>query len=255
MSMSVSYTNFCGEIVHEDRANAERFYVLDTLGNTVELLDASSTVSDIWNYWPFGEIRARSGITTTPFSFVGTLGYYLDTFTNRLYVRARYLRQSISRWQSVDPLWPEQPPYLYASNRPTFRADPSGMDDCDTMMSHCDAKVSSALQICAAILALAGAVCVTLCVLACGASVNPLLCRFCVFECILTVLLALLICYAIFKCHDQCFYQWCKCRGYSGQSYCPIVYARPPSKGGHGCDADCQFCSPIIGYPSSSCCS
>ena len=62
------------------------------LGNTVALLDNTLTVTDSWEYWPYGE--TRSGSSATPFTFVGTLGYFKDTST-RTYVRARHYRQSI----------------------------------------------------------------------------------------------------------------------------------------------------------------
>ena len=90
------------------------------------LLSPTGTVTDTYTYWPYGEIQNHTGSSTTPFTFVGTLGYYLDLLGSLIYVRARHLRQALARWQTVDPLWPWQWPYLYTADRPTSHVDPAG---------------------------------------------------------------------------------------------------------------------------------
>ena len=127
MAMSVRYTNFGGELVAEDRGGVTSFYVPDNLGSTVALKNTSGTTTDSFTYWPYGEIRTRTGSTATPFTFVGNLGYY-QVSTSRYYVRARDLRADQARWQTVDPLWPQESAYGYARSSPTRFIDPSGQD-------------------------------------------------------------------------------------------------------------------------------
>ena len=91
------------------------------------LLSTSGAVTDTFTYWPYGEIVSHVGSSTTPFTFGGTIGYYMDVLGSQIYVRARYLRQALSRWQTRDPLWPRQLPYNYADAAPVVRADPTGL--------------------------------------------------------------------------------------------------------------------------------
>jgi RHS repeat-associated protein len=127
MAMRVVYTTINGQIVHENRAGTEAFYAPDTLGSTAMLLSAGGSVTDTYTYWPYGEIQSHVGSSITPFTFCGTLGYYLDVLGSQIYVRARYLRQALARWQTVDALWPGMKPFVYANSAPTLFIDPTGM--------------------------------------------------------------------------------------------------------------------------------
>jgi RHS repeat-associated protein len=129
MAMSVGYTNFGGELVAEDRGGVTSYYVPDNLGSTVSLLDSTGSISDTFTYWPYGEIRTRTGSTATLFTYVGGLGYYRVSST-RFYVQARDLRVDQARWATVDPLWPWQKAYGYVDNQPTDNIDPSGLCNC-----------------------------------------------------------------------------------------------------------------------------
>ena len=126
MAMTATYTNFAGSLVHESRGGAERFYSPDPLGSTSALLDASGVVTDTVSYWPYGEVRSRTGSSPTKFLFVGTLGYFADALT-RLYVRARHYLATTARWMTVDPLWPEESAYGYCFARPVTCTDKSGL--------------------------------------------------------------------------------------------------------------------------------
>lgn len=126
MAAQVIYTNFGGQIVHEDRGGTERDYMPDTLGSTIALLDSDSNQTDTWEYWPYGEVESRTGANVTPFSFVGTLGYFNDLVARLTYVRARHYQSLLGQWTSVDTLWPREPSYLYAYSNPVSIVDPSG---------------------------------------------------------------------------------------------------------------------------------
>ena len=127
MAMSVVYTTINGQIVHENRGGVEAFYTPDTLGSTVALLSTTGSVTDTYTYQPYGEIVSHVGSSVTPFTFVGTFGYYLDILGSQIYVRARYLRQALTRWQTVDLLWPQARPYAYCDASPTNCVDPLGL--------------------------------------------------------------------------------------------------------------------------------
>ncbi len=133
MAMSVVYTTFDGEIVHENRGGVASFYAPDTMGSTVALLNSAGVVTDTYSYWPYGEIQSHVGSSQTPFGFLGTIGYYLDVIGSFLYVRARYLRQALARWQTVDRLWPRQAAYQYVRSAPTSHRDPSGRAPCPSV--------------------------------------------------------------------------------------------------------------------------
>ena len=73
VAMKVRYTTIGGEIISEVRNGVRRDYVLDSWGSTVAPLDDTRSVTDSWEYWPYGEVR--SGSSVTPFQYVGTFSY------------------------------------------------------------------------------------------------------------------------------------------------------------------------------------
>src|SRR5580658_1420881 len=97
MAMSVTYSTLNGHVVFENRGGVPRTYMRDPLGNTIGLLDMSGNQTDSWTYWPYGEVQNHSGPSTTPLTFLGTLGYFVDLL-NQIYVRARVLRVDLTRW-------------------------------------------------------------------------------------------------------------------------------------------------------------
>ena len=126
MALSVVYATVNGELVEETREGVTTTYVSDTLGSVIQTRNAAGTQTSSTAYWPFGEVRTSTGTNPSPWGFCGTWGYFRDAL-NRLYVRARILRLDLSRWLTVDPLWPREKPYSYANQRSTDTVDPSGM--------------------------------------------------------------------------------------------------------------------------------
>jgi len=126
MAMSVVYSNFCGRVVSETRGGVESDYVSDPLGSTIGLMNSAGTMTDRWEYWPFGEVVSRSGSNPTPLTFLGVIGYFNDVLSKLFYVRARYVRVDLARWLTVDPLWPTGEPYCYCYDMPQQIVDPSG---------------------------------------------------------------------------------------------------------------------------------
>lgn len=125
MALSVVYTVVDGVMWQENRGGTITQYVPDTLGSVVAEMDEAGQITHAADYWPYGEVRAETGTKKSPFGFVGVLGYMKD-FADALYVRARYLRTRLGRWQTKDPLWPFESAFGYVSSTPTYKRDPSG---------------------------------------------------------------------------------------------------------------------------------
>jgi len=88
MAMTARYTVINGEIISEQRGSSRRTYVPDANGNTVALVDDTGTVTDTFSYWPYGEVKTRTGSTPAPFRFGGVRGWYTNgdsVFVNPVY--------------------------------------------------------------------------------------------------------------------------------------------------------------------------
>jgi len=147
----VNYTTVNGRILHEDRNGVKTLFMPDTLGNVIETrnMDTGAQTSST-TYWPYGEVRTQTGTNPSPWGFCGVWGYLTDA-VSRMYVRARHYRADTSRWLTVDPLWPIEPPYGYSSNRPVIQADPSGLAVCNSPEDN-PCAISGAVGACIALL-------------------------------------------------------------------------------------------------------
>ena len=139
----VNYTTVNGRILHEDRNGIKTLFMPDTLGNVIETrnMDTGAQTSST-TYWPYGEVRTQTGTNPSPFGFCGVWGYYTQA-GQPTYVRARYFRPNLGRWQTVDPLWPIESGYSYADESPVSDLDYSGMagssrkKKCDALHQEC----------------------------------------------------------------------------------------------------------------------
>ncbi len=129
MPMAVVYATVNGRLVQENRGGVVTRYVADTLGSVIQTRDSSGNQTSSTTYWPFGEVRTQTGTNPSPWGFCGVWGYYKDA-ASRFYVRLRTLRADLSRWMTVDPLWPRESAYSYVSSSPTCNIDPSGLKGC-----------------------------------------------------------------------------------------------------------------------------
>ena len=128
----VNYTTVNGRILHEDRNGIKTLFMPDTLGNVIETrnMDTGAQTSST-TYWPYGEVRTQTGTNPSPFGFCGVWGYYTQA-GQPTYVRARYYRPNLGRWQTVDPLWPTLQAYSYVNSLPTFLVDYFGLQGLNT---------------------------------------------------------------------------------------------------------------------------
>ena len=228
MAMSVVYATINGQIVSENRGGVISYYVPDNLGSTVALLDATGTVTDTFTYWPYGEIQSHVGSSLTPFTFCGTLGYYLDVVGSQMYVRARYLRQALTRWLTKDPVsFFLAGLYLYSKSSPIVWSDAAGLDP--KIPDTCKPNVSiiSILvgAFCSALKSKAYSDCVANCADSAWGTKNG-------------------------QDYASCASKWCK----SGSVQCPAscppgVCATAPLKGGPSCDV--AICSAM--FTNSGC--
>src|SRR5687767_9197518 len=125
---TVRYTSLDGEIIAEKRNGVRRSYLPDAIGSTLALLDNTQTQTDTFTYWPYGEVKNRTGSTATPFGYGGTMGCYTD-LTGRTYMPARHLSTTEGRWISSDTLGGRTSvmlPFAYAANSPVTLTDPTG---------------------------------------------------------------------------------------------------------------------------------
>jgi len=125
MPLSVVYINVDGHPMSESRGGVVTEYVHDPLGNLIATHNSVGIVTHTAEYWPYGEMRTQTGTNPSPWAFCGTWGYRQDP-GGQMYVRARYYRPTLGRWQTVDPLWPAELAYVYAQFSPLIHVDPSG---------------------------------------------------------------------------------------------------------------------------------
>jgi len=107
-----------------------RFYLLDGLGSTRQLLNDSQTVTDTYSYEAFGNLLGSTGTTSNPYKYVGSLGYY-QTGSSLMHLGARYYMPEIGRFTACDVFKGHSAThdynyYGYAAGNPVMRTDPDG---------------------------------------------------------------------------------------------------------------------------------
>src|SRR5271155_5374161 len=110
-----SYYTVNGEIIGENGPNGRIDYQIDALGSVVGTMNSSGSAQKVYRYKPYGAVLNDSGPGVEPvFRWVGTAGYRQ---TNNVhvdyYVQARHYSSNEGGWNSVDRMWPIEPPYAY----------------------------------------------------------------------------------------------------------------------------------------------
>lgn len=136
MAMAVVYDTLGGMLLSEKRGATVTEYVSDPLGSLKTCNDLTGSVTYTAAYWPYGELRSTTGSNPSPWGFVGLLGYLTDTAT-RIYVRMRHYMSKLTRWLTVDPIWPKEPAYLYSRLMPMQLTDATGLGVCETWAYTC----------------------------------------------------------------------------------------------------------------------
>jgi RHS repeat-associated protein len=108
------------------------FYLYDGHGSVRNLTDATGNITDAYTYDAFGNLITSSGSTANNYLFAGE---QFDPVLSLYYNRARYLSTNTGRFWNLDSYEGQaRAPsslhkYLYASNDPIDRVDPTGNQD------------------------------------------------------------------------------------------------------------------------------
>jgi len=109
--------------------NNTHYFLTDALGSTRGLVNESETLSDTYNYTPYGELKEHNGTSDNSFLFTGE---QFDPQTNNYYLRARYYNPNSARFltrdsydgRMMEPITLNH--YAYANANPAMFVDPSG---------------------------------------------------------------------------------------------------------------------------------
>jgi RHS repeat-associated protein len=109
-----------------------RFVHADGLGSVRAITDETGTVVDTRGYEAFGTKNVEAGSETLAYGFAGEP---LDSTSKLAYHRARWMDSRVGRFTGMDAVDGDQQrpislqKYVYASDEPSDRIDPSGNDD------------------------------------------------------------------------------------------------------------------------------
>lgn len=125
MTAKVRYTNVAESPVAQHTAAGRSLMIYDAVGSTIQMYNASGTVTDSIRYWPYGEVADSTGGAQSGLLFAGREGYQSQQLL--AYVRNRFLNLTTGRWITRDPVWPIESPYAYVMANPMTHSDPSGL--------------------------------------------------------------------------------------------------------------------------------
>ena len=114
-------------VLKQRRGNQDHWYLLDGLGSTTTLTDATQTVTDTYAYEGFGNKVNSTGTTLNPYKYVAGSGYYADNESGLMLLTLRYYDATLGRFITRDPASVGPNLYMYASNNPLKYVDPAGL--------------------------------------------------------------------------------------------------------------------------------
>src|SRR5215468_6879874 len=126
----------CQLVVSYDWSST-RYFLPDHLNSTNVITDASGTVIQVLDYYPYGSTRISQSSTNFNEN-KQFLGRYQDPETNLNYLQARYYDSSKGEFLSEDPIFLGDPKqqvltdpqslnsYSYANDNPITHSDPAG---------------------------------------------------------------------------------------------------------------------------------
>ncbi len=119
-------------LIGQEQSGVYLNYHYDRRGTTTALSDMTGTVTDRFQYAPYGELVNHTGTTSVPFLFNGRDGVMTDS-NGLYYMRARYYNPEIKRFINQDvkignidaPMTLNR--YAYVSGQPISYVDPFGL--------------------------------------------------------------------------------------------------------------------------------
>ncbi len=120
----------------ETRSGSTYYYMADGLGSVRNVVDASETVQDTYDYYAFGNtLTASPANVTNPYRYTGRefeSGSVLDTY----YYRNRYYVSQLGIFMSRDAQWADpQRGWAYVYSSPLLLADPYGLGVLDGILN------------------------------------------------------------------------------------------------------------------------
>jgi len=116
-----------GPEYRRDASGSYEWYVYDGLGSVIGTVDNHGVLLSTRKYDVYGGVRGSSGPSGTRHKFVGKLGHPSDDETGLIYMRARYYDPVTGRFESEDPSGNGINWYVYCSNNPVNKIDPTGL--------------------------------------------------------------------------------------------------------------------------------
>jgi len=112
------------------RSSTASYYEADGLGSITSLSSGAGSLAQTYSYDSFGHQTSSSGSLTNPFQYTAREA---DSEINLHFYRARFYDSQSGRFLSEDPLAGGEDAklnfYVYASNDPVDRFDPTGLSD------------------------------------------------------------------------------------------------------------------------------
>jgi RHS repeat-associated protein len=121
-----------GQLVSERTTGGTYYYLVDAIGSTIALTDATGVAVATYRFDPYGNLVASTGSIANPYRFAGE---YFDSSSGLYKIGARYYDPVTGRWTQPDPVadyldLAGPTAYAYAADDPVNRTDPSGLKDC-----------------------------------------------------------------------------------------------------------------------------
>ncbi len=118
-----------GEPVAMRTPQGTDYYVSDSIGSIVAMIDSSGNLAGQYRYDPYGNTLLATEQTQNPYRYAG---YYYDHPTGLYKAGQRYYDAETATWTQKDPISqiadPRQAnPYVYAGADPVNQSDPSGV--------------------------------------------------------------------------------------------------------------------------------
>jgi RHS repeat-associated protein len=120
-----------GNLISSRVSGTASYHHFDVTDSTRQLTNVAGAITDTILYDAWGNILSRIGSSVVAMLFGGAVFYYSDADTGLPWVRSRAYTAPPGRWTSTDPLLFNileltLQRYVYASNSPVLRQDPSG---------------------------------------------------------------------------------------------------------------------------------